>query len=123
MPRVEPRRATSACRGHLEAVRVQALSILGPLSGAFAGRAAKEVVRRVLDGNGTDSELRKAEIDIAIIDAQAALGQRSARPFLQYLAGVVIGTYLVVTVIGVIYNSFVIGSPFEWLSMYKVAVY
>jgi len=98
------------------------LALKTPFLGAFATRAAKEVVKRIIKGNGTETELKKAFVDLHAIDAQAAIGQRSMRPFLQLCAGFVVISYLVMTVAGMLVNAFTT-KFIPWTTLYTDAYY
>lgn len=101
------------------------MAIPATLTGLFtswAVKAGKKVVQSVLDGNGSEAEVDKALIDLAAIDAQAAIGQRSARPFLQRVAGAVIIVHLVMTAVGILWNAALPDSfKIEWALLYSDA--
>lgn len=97
-------------------------SLVAGLFTSWGAAAAKKVVQSVIDGAGTDDELATAEAKLAAIDAQAAIGQQSARPFLQYVGGAVMICYLIVTVFGLLWNAFLPEAvEIPWLALYSDA--
>lgn len=102
-----------------------AAAIPAALSGLFSTwgvKAAKKIAQRLIDSDGSEGEIRKAEIGLMAIDAQAAVGQRSARPFLQYVAGAIFITYLAVTIFGLFWNAiFPESFTVDWKVLYTDA--
>lgn len=91
-----------------------------PLFGMFAAKAAKEIARRVMDGNGTETEIRKSQTDLAIIEAAGTVHQRGIRPMLSVLSAFIIFKFSVYTFVGIIaeYGFGVVGG-FGWLVLWS----
>lgn len=97
------------------------MSILGT---SLIGEAAKLVVKRFITGSSGEADLRRAQVELSLVEAQGTLEQKNWRPYVAILLIKIVAIYLLMPIVAesfyLITGTWFKSVPkFPWLAIWK----